>query len=455
MKYFSPGFSRKQGLKPPDLYEYSIDNYWFKSAGIEHEKINEPLRGNHKADIVIIGGGYTGLSTAYNINRRFPNKHIMILEGAFCGYGASGRNGGFCSATALLDDNQRSDPDTRLKSLRVSNHGIRQIEELISEYGLDCDFEKNGMLEMAMNEEQTRILEKECLNLNEWGLDAVLLQGKPLENEVNSKRYVAGLFTPHGATLNPAKLARGMKRIVEKNGVEIREQSVVTRIVPGKVHHIDTELGEVKTPIIVLATNAYSHKLGFFQNHVFPMCTYVVATEPLSSSQWESIGWQNRQGISDCRMLFNYSIPSKDGRIIIGGSDFLYYPNDGLSSGNDKSVTRKIVADLTTTFPQLEGVRIEHAWGGSTAGSLGYTPSVGLLGDHNNIYYGVAYREGVPAAQTAGRIIADLMVKEVNEFTTHYIVNRSIPYAGPKYLRSVFGSMAKWYLVKMVRTWGH
>ena len=395
MKYFSPVSSKRQGLRPPELYEYFVDNFWFKTVDLENEKINEPLRGSHKADIVIIGGGYTGLSSAYNIHHRFPGKKIILLEGACCGYGASGRNGGFCSATALLDDNHRSDPETRRKCLNVSFHGIEQIKRFISEHSLNCDFEENGMLNMAMNEEQTKTLKKETANLREWGLDAILLQGEALRKEVKSPRYVAGLFTPHCATLNPAKLARGMKRIVEEKGVEVRERSIVTRITPGRIHHIDTELGDVKAPLLVLATNAYSHKLGFFQNRMFPMCTYVVATEPLSPSQWDEIGWHNRQGISDTRMLFNYAIPSVDGRIVIGGSDFVYYPNDGLSPGNNKSVTRRIIKDLHATFPSLEGIRIDHSWGGSTAGSLGYTPSVGVMGDHKNIYYGVAYSEGV------------------------------------------------------------
>jgi len=114
MKNFSPQSTKYRGLKPPALYEYFLDNFWFKSAGLENEVINEPLRGSHKADIVIIGGGYTGLSSAYNIHRRFPDKKIMLLEGACCGYGASGRNGGFCIATSLLDPSCK-DSETRKK----------------------------------------------------------------------------------------------------------------------------------------------------------------------------------------------------------------------------------------------------------------------------------------------------------------------------------------------------
>jgi glycine/D-amino acid oxidase-like deaminating enzyme len=130
----------------------------------------------------------------------------------------------------------------------------------------------------------------------------------------------------------------------------------------------------------------------------------------------------------------------------MGGSDVKYYANDLLCSGNDKTVTRRIKKDLFAFFPQLAGLQIEHAWGGTTAYTRGGNPSVGVMGDYNNIYYGVGLSEGVPSTQTSGRIIADLMAGEINEFTTHYIVNRNIPYAGPKRIRSTFARGTKWML---------
>ena len=164
--------------------------------------------------------------------------------------------------------------------------------------------------------------------------------------------------------INPAKLAREMKRVVEELGVEVRERTVVTRITPGKVNLIDTELGEIQAPTLVLGLNAYAPKLGLLKNRVIPVCTYLIATEPLNESRWESIGWKNRQGLADARVNFSYAVPTVDGRIVIGGGgDAVYYPKDRLSYGNEKTATRKIVKDLMTTFPQLEGLEIEHAWG--------------------------------------------------------------------------------------------
>ena len=306
-----------------------------------------------------------------------------------------------------------------------------------------------------MNEGQVRIMERDYKIFKDWGLNVNMLYGKDLEKEIKSPRYIAGLKMDHGATLNPAKLVRGMKKIVEDMGVEIRERSLVTRVIPGKIHHVDTELGDVKAPVIVIATNAYSHKIGFFQNRVFPLYTYVIATEPLSQQQWDAIGWQNRQGVSDYRKLFNYMIPSADGRIIIGGSDAVYYDNDRIAPGNNKSVSQLIIKDLVETFPSLAGIQVDHTWGGPTAGSLDRQPSVGVMGEHQNIYYGLGYGEGVPSSQTGGKMIAELMAGEKNEFTEHFIINRPIPYSGPRFLRGFFGILKKWYLVKVVKNAGH
>jgi glycine/D-amino acid oxidase-like deaminating enzyme len=448
MKYFSNLHNRGKNLRPPDLYEYFIDNFWFKTCELENQKINEPLRGSHKADVVIVGGGFSGLSAAYHIRQKFSEKKIIILERACCGYGASGRNGGFCIGTSLIDWDE-TDSERREQNKTVSFYGVNFIKKMIAEHDVDCDFEENGMLDVALNEKQVRALEKLCITNNDFGFDNTLLQGKELEAEINSPLFLAGMREPHGAILNPAKLAREMKRVVESVGVEIRERSVVTRITPGKVHLIDTELGEVRAPLLVLATNAYTHKLGFLKNRIYPISVFQIATAPLNQSQWESIGWQNRQGLSDLRTLFSYLIPTKDGRIVMGGSDYTYYSKDRLSSGNDKKVTRNVIKDLFAFFPQLKGLKIEHAWGGTTAGTLNHTPSVSVMGDHKNIYFGVGHSEGVPTTQTAGRIIADMMAKESNEFTNHFIVNSKIPYAGPLHLRGIFARGAKWWMGRL------
>jgi len=341
MKCFSHSHNRTQNLRPPDLYEYFIDNYWFKTVDLENQKINEPLRGSRNADVVIVGGGYTGLSAAYHIKQKFPEKQIVLLEGACCGYGASGRNGGFCIATDLIRELQDADPEVRRVNLEISYYGLKFIKRMIAEHGLECDLEENGMLGVALNEKHVRELEAYQDKLKSFGLDSTLLRGEELKAEIISPRFIAGLKIPHGAILNPAKLARGMKRIVEDVGVEVRERTVVTRITPGKTNFIDTELGDIRAPILVIALNAYAHKLGFFKNRVFPISVFQIATEPLSEAQWDSIGWANRQGLYGMRTMFSYLVLTQERRIVVGGSGAAYYDGDALSSGNDKTYTRR------------------------------------------------------------------------------------------------------------------
>jgi glycine/D-amino acid oxidase-like deaminating enzyme len=431
------------------LYEYFLDNFWFKTVDLYGQKINPPLKGSHKADIVIIGGGFTGLSSAYHLINKFPDKKIVLLEGACCGYGASGRNGGHVEAgvPGLGSYVEDSGAELGRKEFDACLYGVEQIKRLVTEHNLQCDYEETGHFMAATDEAQAQLLEEEHQTFKAMGLETSVVQGEELQAVVKSPRYLAGMHFPYGGIINPAKLARGMKQIVEAAGVEVREQTIVMRVTPGKVHRIQTEMGEISAPTLVLGLNGYSHKIGFFKNRVFPLCNYVVATEPLSKEQWESIGWQDRQGMYDMRLLFDYQIPTADGRIVIGGSDAPYYANDKLSSGNHKPTIDLLRKSLFTTFPQLEGLKIDHAWGGTMGFTIDFAPSVGVMGDHNNIYYGVAYNgTGVAFAQTAGRIISDLMAGESSDLTDLFVVNRKLPYAAPRALRVVPWRLYKWYM---------
>ena len=450
---FSAGLARlgDDPARPPELYEYFLDNFWFKAADLEHQAINLPLKGAHKADIVIIGGGFTGLSSAHHLTRMLPNKKIVLLEGACCGYGASGRNGGFCDAgfSGLLPWVHESGPELGRKAFDASLFGIDQIKRWATEHSVPCDFEENGMLETAITEEQATQLEAHQATYKSMGLDATLVQGRALEAEIRSSRYLAALKFPYGGIVNPAKLARGMKVAVERAGVEICERTRVVRVSPGRVHRIETEMGEISAPLLVLGLNGYAPALGFFRDRVLPLCSYVIATEPLTAAQWQSIGWQRRQGIADMRVLFDYQRPTADGRIVIGGSDAPYFADDRLSSGNYKPAIDTLTRSLFATFPQLEGLRIDHAWGGTMGFTMDFTPSIGILGDDKNIFYGVAYNgEGVAFSQTAGRIIAELMAGATSELTKLFVVNHQMPYLGPRSIRIVFERLYKWYLTR-------
>ncbi len=409
--------------KPQLLYEFSVDNFWFTKVNKDMMVLNNPLKGNHKADIVIIGGGFTGLSSAYHMAQRYPNKKIVILEGAYCGYGASGRNGG------------HHGPDEGSK--KVAGYGTEMIKTFVYKHGIDCEFTENGSLQVAFTDEQMSELEEMKKASEQTGIKTELLEGRSLEKEIRSPRCVGGFKTPSGGRVNPAKLVRGMKKVVEEMGVEIREQSQVLNITSGKIHQIETEMGMISAPILVLGLNAYSHNLGYFKSGTIPVGAYNIATSPLSKDQLSEIGWQKGSIITDSRdKEFNYLLLSEDNRIIIGGSRYPYYANDGLSSGNNKQVMKVIERDLFLMFPQLHGLGIDHKWGGPVSMTGDFEPSVGVMGPHKNIFYGVGYNgHGVSFAHTAARTMTDLIAGEKTEFSESYLVNRSLPYLGPRSLR--------------------
>ena len=253
--------------RPPELYEYSLDNFWFKSTDLEHQEINEPLRGSHKADVVIIGGGFTGLSSAYNLRRKFPDKKIVVLEGACCGYGASGRNGGFAGAgiPGLMKYVERMGPEAGRKAYDASFYGLDQIREVIAEHGVECDFEETGALHAAISEEHARHLEEEYETYRSMGMEATLVQGKELEAEVRSPRYVAGMKFPYGAILNPATLAREMKRVVRERRGGSKGRTVTLRVPRARFIGSRPSWGRSAHPHSCLASTAIHHMLGFFR----------------------------------------------------------------------------------------------------------------------------------------------------------------------------------------------
>ena len=424
--------------KPQLLYEFSVDNFWYTKVDRDLMVINNPLKGKHKADIVIIGGGFTGLSSAYHLIQRFPDKKIVILEGAYCGYGPSGRNGGHHGPNigGLPTYAKKAGPELGRKAFDVTMYGDNMVKEFATKHGIDCEYHENGLLETAIFESHMARLEHEQALLRQLGIETQLLQGEALKKEINSPRYIGGLKIPYGGRVNPAKLVRVMKKVIEATGVEIREQTLVLKVKPGKTHHIETELGEITAPILVLGLNAYAHNLGFFRSGMFPVGAYNIATEPLTQDQLGAIGWHSGRAIYDLRLEFDYLLLSEDNRIVIGGSQYPYYANDGLSSGNNKLVIKKLENTLFTTFPQLKGTKIEYKWGGTVSYTLDEAPSVGVMGDHNNIFYGVGYcGHGVSFSHTAARIITDLIAGEKNDFTDFFLVNRSLPYLGPRSLR--------------------
>ena len=424
--------------RPPKLYEYFLDNFWFESVGLYEERINAPLKGRQQADMAILGGGYAGMATAYNLARRYPEKRIVLLEGACCGYGASGRNGGlagtgFWGVEEIFYD---KGPEAARAYYDATVVGLEQIKTLVNDHGVACDLELNGSMSLAAAPEHVEWFEEEKRRFDAMGLPCKLLDKAELGKSIQSERFHGALYDPHKGILNPAKLARGMKRVIEELGVEVFERSKVMRIEPGARLRIVTEFGELVTPQAVLTLNGYAPQIGVFAQRVMPLMNYVVATEPLSDGQMASIGWAGREGLSDTRVQFMYFRLTADNRIVFGGEMSPYFYGSSLSSGNYRPAVDKLQRSILTTFPQLQGVRFTHSWGGTMGFTLNFQPAIGVLGDHKNLFYAVGFcGEGVVMTQLAGRILAQLIAGEQTELTRLPFVNTLPPYLGHEPIR--------------------
>jgi glycine/D-amino acid oxidase-like deaminating enzyme len=424
----------------PSLYEYFVDSYWFDTSGLRDDALRPPLRGDLKADVAIVGGGFTGLATAIAVARRQPGRRVLVLEGARCGYGASGRNGGFADVTYMgFPEFAASQPPEVARGVYDAiATGLRAIERLAAEDGVDCDLEQNGGLRMADTDSQIRGLERAHATLAALGLPARLVQGDELRSLVRTERFRAGLVLPGTGILDPGKLARGMARVAERLGAVLHEATRVVRIEPGRPVRITTEHGRVEAAQAVLATNGYTPQLGIFRTRLLPLCNYVVATEPLSRAQWEAIGWSGRQGLSDARVLFMYLRPTADGRIVAGGEMAPYYAGSQPSGGNHAPAIEKLERSLVETFPPLAGVRFTHAWGGTMAFTRDFTPRIGALGGEPNLFVGLGYcGEGVVMSQLAGRILAALVAGDGGEFAALPFVGGAPPWVGFEPLRAL------------------
>ncbi|UCE87280.1 MAG: FAD-dependent oxidoreductase, partial [Deltaproteobacteria bacterium] len=225
-------------------------------------------------------------------------------------------------------------------------------------------------------------------------------------------------------------------RRIESLGVEVFERSKVLRFTPGKPVAIETEFGELRAAQAVVALNGYAPQLGLFRRRLIPLTNYIAATEPLSRAQRAAIGWTGREGLADMRVQFMYLRLTADDRIVFGGESAPYFYGSAPSSGNYKPALEKLESSLLTTFPQLEGVRFTHGWGGTMGFTMDFMPSVGSLDGADNVFYAVGFNgEGVVMTQLAGMIVAQLVAGEESPLTRLPIVGRRMPWVGPEPLR--------------------
>lgn len=385
---------------------------WLES--VEPRGATDTIDGRSSADVVIVGGGFTGLWTAHHLIRRDPGLEVVVIDAHHVGDGASGRNGGF--AMTLLDFSlhrfaRNWGDDAAATAHRAVARSVEAIGTTVREESLDCDLEHNGLLRVATNEAQLDRLDRELDTAERLGLSGFMaLDHAGVQAQVSSPTYLAGLLEEHCAIVNPAKLCVELARVLRASGVRIVEGAAVTDLSETREGvRVTTPVGMIDAGSVVLATNAWTHRFGGFERATMPLYTYVVVTEPLSDAQWDSIGWAGRQGIEDERNYVHYYRPTADGRILWGGTDAVYRYGGPISPRRDRHerIRRRLEREFLLTFPQLGRVRFTHHWGGPISVTSGFVPRIGTLGD-GRVHHAFGYAgHGVAPAHTAGSILAD------------------------------------------------
>lgn len=376
------------------------------------------LNAHADVDVAIVGGGFTGLWTAREALRRDPSLRVLVIEKEVCGFGASGRNGGWASAlypqsTAAVRDAYGADAATHLRL--TLERAVVDLGNAAADDGIDADFVRGGTLVFARSEVQSSRLRAE---LDELGSDGPTDVRWLDEAEARERGAVAGargaLFTPHCARLHPAKLVRGLARAVERAGATIVENTAVTRIVAGNGSRratVVTTNGSVHATYVVRATEGYTPTLSGERRTVVPLYSLMVATEPLAASFWDEVGLRNFETFADGRHLIIYGQRTADDRIAFGGRGAPYHFASTVEPrfDNSEKVFGLLEATLREMFPSLSG-SITHRWGGPLAMPRDHAPSVQLDRHAGLASVGGYTGDGVVLSRVAASAMADLIV---------------------------------------------
>ncbi len=418
------------------------------------------LHGSVVADLAVIGGGFTGLWAALQAIEDDPGRDVVLLEGRRLAWAGTGRNGGFCSASlthGLANGHDRFPAELgTLERLGLRN--LDEIEAAIARYGIDCDFARTGELSVATQAWQADGLRETAglaAGLGISGDGMRLLDAAAVRAEVQSPTYLAGLWDTRGcATVDPARLARGLRLACLEAGVRIFEGSAVRAVTsehgPAGELTLSTASGSVSARRVALATGAFSPLLRRLRYYLIPVYDYVLMTEPLTAGQLASIGWQHRQGVGDSGNQFHYYRLTADNRILWGGYDAVYYYGSIITAARDQrpATFTRLAEHFFATFPQLEGVRFTHKWGGVIDTCSRFCAFFGTARG-GRLAYAAGYTGlGVGASRFGARVLLDLLGGEPTELTEIELVRtRPLPFP-PEPLRSAGVQLTRWSLAR-------
>ncbi|GAA3844055.1 FAD-binding oxidoreductase [Streptomyces coacervatus] len=384
-------------------------SFWYADDGFP--AVREPLGGDASADVVIVGGGYTGLWTAYYLKQAAPFLRITVLEQKFCGYGASGRNGGWLYNGIAGRDRYAKlhGHEAAVRLQRAMNETVDEVVRVAGEAGIDADVHKGGVLEVATTPAQlARLKAFHELELSYGEKDRELYGAGETAGRIRVADAVGSSWTPHGARLHPVKLVKGLAAAVEALGVTIHELTPVAEIRP---KHAVTPYGTVRAPYVLRCTEGFTASLKGQRRTWLPMNSSMIATEPLTDEQWESVGWDGLEALGDMAHAYMYAQRTADGRIALGGRGVPYRfgsrtDNDGRTQAATIEALREI---LVRFFPSLAAVGIEHAWSGVLGVPRDWCATVTLDRSTGLGWAGGYVGSGVATTNLAARTLRDLV----------------------------------------------
>jgi glycine/D-amino acid oxidase-like deaminating enzyme len=393
--------------------EYRKLSFWHDTVPGSLEP-GEPLDGDIEADVAIVGAGLTGMWTAYYLNKAEPGLRIVLCESEIAGFGASGRNGGWCSAlfpASLPRLERMAGRAQAIAMYRAMQRTVDEVGRVAAEEGIDCHWAKGGTVQFARSVTQVLRARAEVDEARRYGFeeaDVRLLSAEDASELAGVSEVSGGVFTPHCAAIHPARLSRGLADVLRARGVSIYEKTSVRRIEPGR---LVTTGGTVTARHVVRATEGYTPGLPGFERAVVPVYSLVVATEPLPDSVWAQVGLASRPTFNDLRHLIIYGQRTADGRLVFGGRGAPYHFGSAVRPSYDQvpAVFAALRQTLAELFPVLADVAVTHTWGGPIGIARDWCASVGLDPATGIGWAGGYVGDGLSTTNLAGRTLADLI----------------------------------------------
>jgi len=394
------------------------------------------LAGQASADLTVVGAGYTGLWSALLAKEADPGRDVVVLEARTAGWAASGRNGGFCSASLThgLRNGLDRFPDEMVTLERMGRENLDAIEKSLADHDIDCSFERTGELTVATAPWQVKALQELPGLAHGVGSEVVWLGQAEVRARVDSPTYLGGALDRTGvAMLDPARLAQGLRSACLRAGVRLYENTPVGSMGASRgAMTLTTPYGEVRSGKVLLATNAFRPLLRRLRSYVVPVWDYALVTEPLSEQQRAAVGWADRHGMADAGNLFHYYRLTDDGRILWGGYDAVYHFGGAVDDRLDRNPTTflRLAEHFFATFPQLAGLHFTHAWGGVIDTCSRFSTFWGTAAG-GRVAYSLGYTGlGVGASRFGAQVSLDLVDGDDTERTRLKMV-RSKPLPFP------------------------